>query len=874
MKRLSIVNIFFILAFSYGVDQHHINKDNSPSNQSEKSDSDVKKDDKKENKNSFTNNVKDMVLIPGLFNIFYNEDKNIAYLEVKPSQLNELYMCNMTRQSGDGMMFDGGSMLNEFVFFFNKVGQNIQLINKNVYFRADENFASKKAVEQSFSNSVFSNSKIIGDPSEEGSFLVNMSDLFIKDFNNVGYVTGERKNKFSFDKKNSYFSELKSFPFNTEIDVMLHFKNGKPNDLYTLPDSKSMFHKYHFSLSSIPNTDYKPREADDRIGHFTTIYQDYSDVLTETPYKRYINRWNLKKKNPNEELSEPVQPIVFWLENTIPEKFRPAIKKGALLWNDAFERIGIKNAIVVKQMPDDADWDPADVRYNTIRWIITPGGGYAVGPSRANPFTGELYDADIRVSSDYVRYYGNEFEEWITPLSSYKEEKNLELHDHDCNYAEGKKHQMAFGWSVLNSRGLVNEKDKEQFIHDGLVDLIAHEVGHTLGLRHNFKASATYSLFDLKNKMFTEKNGVTSSVMDYNPVNLSPKGEPQGSWYHTTLGVYDYWAIEYAYAIHNPDLYVSEEVMLDKIISKVSDPNLQYGTDEDARGSSVWGMDPTCNLYDLGDDPLEYSSLRIKLSNELWSDILNNFEVEGEQYQKIRRVFGQGWGEYRGAINVITKYIGGSYIYRDHIGDPGNRQPLNIVPASQQRKALQLLNDKIFHKDAFSFSPELLNKLLPSRFWNFRGSVWNMKRLDYPIHNAVERLHARALFRIFNPLVLSRIQDNEIRFQSQKDKFTMSELFITIRESIWTELVERENVNSFRRSLQRIHLDILINMINEDASLNYDARILARQSLVEIQKLVKNSQHMFGMNDMTSAHYSEISSRISSALNAYLQKKL
>tara|TARA_Y100001968_G_scaffold183875_1_gene168418 strand:- start:569 stop:3178 length:2610 start_codon:yes stop_codon:yes gene_type:complete len=865
-----IILIFTILL---GVDSHHINPD-APAVEITKSDNKTKKSNKDKEK-TFENSIKDMTKIPGLFTMYFDENKNIAYIEVKPEQLKEVFLCNMTRQSGDGMMFDSGSMLNEFPFYFNKVGQRIQLINKNISFRSDNDIPGKRAVEQSFSNSVFSSSKIIGEPnSETGAYLINLKELFLKDFNDVSYVTGERKMKYSFDKENSYFNELKSFPFNTEIDIMLHFKNSKPNDLYTLPDSKSMFHRYHFSLSQVPDSDYIPRVADDRVGHFLTIFQDYSDVLEETAYKRYINRWNLKKANPQEDLSEPEVPIVFWLENTIPEKFRPAMKEGALLWNKAFEKIGIKNAIVVKEMPDDADWDPADVRYNTIRWIITPGGGYAVGPSRANPYTGELYDADIRVSSDYVRWYGKEFEEWITPLSS-EEEVNHEQSDHSCNYGKGKIEQMAFGWSVLSSRGFVNQEDKEKFIHDGLVDLIAHEVGHTLGLRHNFKASSIYSLFDLKNKVFTEKNGVTGSVMDYNPVNLSPKGEPQGSWYHTTLGKYDYWAIEYAYSIYDPDLYVSEEVMLEKIASKVSDPLLQYGTDEDARGSSVWGMDPSCNLYDLGKDPLEYSELRIQLSNELWDDILKNFEVNGERYQKIRRVFGQGWGEYRGAINVITKYIGGSYVYRDHIGDPGDRVPLNIVPAKEQRRALKILNDKIFDKNAFSFSPDVLNKLLPERFWNFSGSVWNMRRLDYPIHNAVERLYSRALSRIFNPLVLSRVQDNEIRFSRNEDKFTMSELFLTLRKSIWSELNDRQNINSFRRGLQRIHLETLIDIIIEkDSATNYDAIILARQDLIEIQKLIKNSQHMFGLDEMSKAHLSESSARIESALQVYLQKKI
>ena len=137
--------------------------------------------------------------------------------------------------------------------------------------------------------------------------------------------------------------------------------------------------------------------------------------------------------------------------------------------------------------------------------------------------------------------------------------------------------------------------------------------------------------------------------------------------------------------------------MLGNIVSRVADPLLQYGTDEDARGTSVWGMDPSCNLYDLGKDPLEFAELRIQLSQELWTDLLDNFEIEGKRYQKLRRVFGQGWGEYRRAVSTATKFVGGSYIYRDHIGDPGDRIPFNLVPASEQRRAMQILNNHIFH---------------------------------------------------------------------------------------------------------------------------------------------------------------------------------
>ena len=163
-----------------------------------------------------------------------------------------------------------------------------------------------------------------------------------------------------------------------------------------------MMHRYHISISALRSSDFSSRPEDDRVGYFTTMYQDYSKTLKEDPYVRYINRWDLRKQNPNEKLSKPVKPIVFWLENTIPREFRDAVKRGILGWNKAFEKIGFIDAIEVKQMPDDATWDPADVRYNTIRWIVQPESAYAVGPSRANPYTGELYDADIRICLLYT----------------------------------------------------------------------------------------------------------------------------------------------------------------------------------------------------------------------------------------------------------------------------------------------------------------------------------------------------------------------------------------------------------------------------------------------------------------------------------------
>ena len=365
---------------------------------------------KKNSKNkSYADLIKNMDSIPGFFDFYIDKEKNKVYLSIKPNQLNTEFLMGLTRQSGDGYQFDGSSMLGEGVFFLKKVGEIIQLVEKNTKFRADKSRAIYKSIKNHIPNSVIASSKILSEPqSETNAILVDASKFFIYDFSNVSRRT---KNKYNFDKENSYFNYIKSFPLNSEIDFYIHYKSKNPDNRFTLASSKSMMHRYHVSMSAIENSNYNVRMEDDRVGYFTTIHQDYSKTLQEDPYVRYINRWDLKKRNPHKKLSKPEEPIVFWLENTIPIEFRDAVTKGILGWNKAFEKIGYIDAIVVKQMPDNADWDPADVRYSTIRWFIQPGSGYAVGPSRANPFTGELYDADVRISADFVRAFYSEFEE-------------------------------------------------------------------------------------------------------------------------------------------------------------------------------------------------------------------------------------------------------------------------------------------------------------------------------------------------------------------------------------------------------------------------------------------------------------------------------
>jgi hypothetical protein len=854
---------------------------------------------KKEEEKEFAEVIEDFDVIEGLFTLYRNQEDNKVYLEINPDQLGEIFLCDVARDAGDGYFYDSGSMNGGFPFVFERVGKKIRFVHKNVYYRADVDAPIAAAVERGLTNSLVGSAKFESKPHpDRGSFLVDPTSFFIKDYLGVAASLKERTKKdYSFDADESYFASIRSFPLNTEIETVAHFTSGqrRPTNM-RIPDSRSFEHRYRFSLIAIPKTDYVPRLADDRVGYFLTQFQDFTTLTKEQPYTWYIQRWNLKKAEPGKKVSKPVQPITFWLENTIPHEYRDAVRAGALLWNTAFERIGFKDAIVVKQQPDDAEWDPADIRYNVIRWIVMPGGTYAVGPSSANPFTGELYAADIRVSADFVRYFFRSYEEYINPLAAFADITNVSLRpepSRSCNHSRGKALEAAFGLDVLTTRGFIDPSSKEfqEYVNDGITDLVSHEVGHTLGFRHNFRASTVHDLDQLHDEKLTRQEGVSGSVMDYNPVNIAGRDRKQGSYWCTSLGTYDYWVVEYGYKPIEAETPEDERKALGHIASRASEPKLAYGTDEDAFGYSPQGIDPVTNMWDYTADPIAFYRERLDLAAELLGKIERDFAASGARYQKMRLVFGRGLRQYYAAAATVSKFPGGIYFRRDHVGDPRDRLPFEPVAAEKQREALDFLKEYIFGVESFTFAPSLANKLAPERLYDFDWTMYYQPRVDYPIHAAVLGAQKVALTRLYHPITLNRMLDFPLHVGEGVDVLTMHEMFQELYDTIWSELKPGQSIGSMRRNLQRSHLDRLASLVVRPQGAPYytpasgrepaghlpppeDARSFARANLVQLSEEIESALDDGTLDAPSRAHLDECHARVEAALEAHVQRDL
>jgi hypothetical protein len=731
---------------------------------------------------------------------------------------------------------------------------------------------------------------------------------------------------FSPRRDMSTFDKVKVFPDNVLIDadIALAGRSGA-----------GMSVGISYSFRRLPAAgSYQPRIADERVGYFTTARQDWGMKWSEREnILRYVNRWDVKKKDPSLEMSPPEKPIVFVIEKTVPLQWRNYVAQGIAEWNKAYEKLGIVGAIVVQQQTDDnefANVDPEDARYNFIRWIVT-GRGFAMGPSRADPRTGQILDADIIFDDSMLRFYFREFETFgpapvasmmgpeftqflidhpefipqgmtkdqvqeaarsltgsgvgdgelmrdVTGLAMQRTESGLPARRlsparTECNYAVGMQQQLAMAHLAVAATG---KKIPDKFIGEVIREIVAHEVGHTLGLRHNFKASSWLSEAEIKRRRDTTDEPLVASVMDYNPV-VYFAGDDVDKIRHLQtpgIGPYDYWAIEYGYK--PADKGGDEKAMLQQIAGQGTKREYAYATDEDTMG--LTSVDPMVNRFDLTEDPIAWSKSRTALCDQLLKNI-KTWAVKGnEPNYHLRSTYLTLMSEKARDMMFVSRLVGGQNFNRNRPGDPGAKPALQLLEPKRQREALNMLESSIFKDDFFATEAELLNDLPPSRWMDWYSNP--MTRIDFPAHQTVQSMQSFALLALTSPQVLQRVYDAELKSKAE-DKFTAAELIGRVKQIVWGNLTTsgdtkftdaKPMTSSLRRNLQRQYVQYMLNIADSKpgALVSADLQSMASYAMKELSdgigKLLTDGGDR--VDFATKAHLTQTKSQIDRVLNA------
>ena len=827
----------------------------------------------------FAEVVKDAKEQPGFFNLYSKEEK--VWLEIKPEQFDRPFFlqANRTHGIGDREPFRS-PMLRSYIVEFHRLGSLVQLIARNSQFFATAGTPLARAVRESTSDSLLSAVPVASQPHpEKKSILIDANALLLADIpGGSSALEAAYHIAYGFDARNSSFTALHNTADLTGFAVSAHYSVPKlpPAPSMTSPshsappahleDERSLFLGYYYSLAKLPEA-MTPRVADDRIGHFMARRWDFSSDSNAFPEVYYVKRWRLDKKDPDAEMSEPKVPIVYWLDRNIPEKYRETIKAGVLEWNKAFEKIGFKNTIQVEVQPDDAQFSTADARHASIRWVVRDEpGALAIGPSRADPRTGEILDADIEIEDGWTRVPRRQVSEQFPPRVAQTARATRDTTF--CEYGDVAMDELAFALDLLTARGEIapDSPEAEKYVLATLKDVVTHEVGHTLGLQHNFRASTIYTQKQLSDASFTGTNGIAGSVMDYNAINLALQDEPQGDYVMHSIGPYDYWAIEYAYKPIAPG---EEKEELAKIAGRSGEPQLAFGSDVDAGyGGSAEGMDPQVNRRDLGSDPLDYAMRRLTLSRELWTRLQERRLKPGESYEMLRRNFLAGLTQLGNAGVVGAKYVGGVVYVRDHAGS--GRDPFTPVPAAKQRAALKLIADGLLSVDSFRLRPEFVRRLTVDQFDRFRDDAGSSAITpDIVLTTRMLGVQRAMLDQLMSDGVATRIAEGEFRQTKDNQGFRLSELYDALQDAIWSELKTGRDIGSFRRNLQREYLRRVANtLLRPSQSVQADARALQRENAKQLLAQIKVAKSRSVYSKEARAHLAECENTLEEALKA------
>ena len=608
---------------------------------------------------------KDFEKKEGFVDFYWNESKGKVYLNIKDLNQEFLYVNYLSAGVGSNDIgLDRGQIGGTKIISFVKMGSKILMIQPNYKFRAiTDNLDEKKSVDDAFASSAIWGFDVVA--SKEDSYMIDITEFLLRDSHGIiNRLKRQKQGSFSVDKKSSSFDNFRSknFPLNTELEVFLTFKGQVVgNNLRSVsPSSESFSVRTRHSFVKLPDDNYTPRKFDARSGFGAISYYDYATPINQSIDKKFIRRHRLQKKNPQLEISEAIEPIVYYLDRGAPEPVKSALIEGASWWNEAYEAAGYRDAFQVKVLPEGADM--LDVRYNVIQWVHRSTRGWSYGSSVVDPRTGEIIKGHVSLGSLRVRQDFLIAEGLLRPYSS--DESNMQM---------------------------------EKMSVERLRQLSAHEVGHTIGLSHNYISSA-------RNR---------KSVMDYphprillkdNKIDLSQA-------YDHGIGDWDKLAINWGYRQFDSDSNVDNK--LESILQKGYDDNLFYITDQDSRPPG--SAHPRSHLWDNGFSASEELNRILKIRKIILEDFSDSVIKKGTPMSSIEEALVPMYLLHRYQIEAASKVVGGlEYTYAMK-GD--GQTPTKMLSFKEQEEALQSLINSI---NPYNLTlPEPLLKLIPPRAYGY-----------------------------------------------------------------------------------------------------------------------------------------------------------
>jgi hypothetical protein len=733
----------------------------------------------------------DFQKMPGFFPLYWDENAGKVWLEIDKLNTEFLYVNSLATGVGSNDIgLDRGQLGQERIVYFQKIGPKVLLVQPNQQYRAvSDNAAEKRSVQEAFAQSVLFGFKV--EAGDNSRVLIDATDFLFRDAHGLAdRIRQMKQGTYKPDPSRSavYVPRTKSFPQNTEMEATLTFTFAGGNDAgnyvrSVVPSPEAITVRQHHSFVQLPDNTYQAREFDTRSSYIPITFMDYATPVQESITKRLIMRHRLKKKNPGAAVSEAVKPIVYYVDNGAPEPIRSALIEGASWWNQAFEAAGYKDAFQVKVLPDDAD--PMDVRYNLIQWVHRSTRGWSYGASVIDPRTGEIIKGHVSLGSLRIRQDYMIAEGLLAPYETGKP-------------VDDRMMQM----SLARIR-----------------QLSAHEVGHTLGLMHNYAASTNDR----------------ASVMDYpHPkARLDANGQIDLSQaYATGIGEWDKVAITFGYQDFAPG--TDEKKSLNDILQKAIGRGLLFITDRDARDPS--GAHPQAHLWDEGTDPVEELRHVLAVRQKALEKFSANNIREGSPMALLEDVLVPIYNYHRYQTEAVSKLIGGlNYTYAVK-GD--GQLVTEILPAAAQQKALDALLQTL--SPEVLTLPESIIRLIPPRPAGYEPTreLFNKRTsLTFDPLSAAESLADYTAFFLLRPERAARLIEQKARggglgleevinaaitqtWRAQRQNGLAGEVQMIVEQALLTHLVELAN--------------------NEEASLA--AKAVANQGLETLRQFIYNAR--------------------------------